>query len=140
MLNPTEAFNVTLFSQSGKSIFPNNRASHWSTKLHLPIHFEGEWEVALQRLDYTHMFSNVKLNRWILFLLSSPANVVLLEVVAPKVMEKSVRKMNSTNAYLAGRCYFINVYEERKTFIDTIKVCIVNSNEMVELTKKSNQP
>ena len=100
MLNPTEAFNVTLFTQSGKSIFPNNRASHWSTKLHLPIHFEGEWEVALQRLDYTHMFSNVKLKSWILFLISSPDNVVLPDIVAPNLMEKAVRNMNNTTAEL----------------------------------------
>jgi hypothetical protein len=50
---------LTLPSNSSAKYFPNNRASHYFTKLPQPIYLSGDWEVGLVEIQFTNTYSNV---------------------------------------------------------------------------------
>ena len=47
------AFKLILPSNASYGLFPKNTSSHYTTRLHKPIHFEGQWEVAAESLYYS---------------------------------------------------------------------------------------
>lgn len=53
-------FYITLPSDSSMSFFPNNTVAEFTTKLPDRIILDGDYEVALTELIYTHSFSNIR--------------------------------------------------------------------------------
>lgn len=53
------SFYVTLPSDSSLKYFPQNKISHFVTRLPVPIDLQGEWEVGLTEMIYSHSWSNV---------------------------------------------------------------------------------
>lgn len=53
------SFYATLPSDSSMSYFPENKISHFVTRLSAPLDLKGEWEVGLTELIYPHIWSNV---------------------------------------------------------------------------------
>lgn len=50
---------LTLPSNSSAKYFPDNRASHYFTKLPQPVYLSGEWEAGLAEIQFTNTYSNV---------------------------------------------------------------------------------
>lgn len=53
------SFYVTLPSDSSMNYFPENKISHFITRLPVPIELKGEWEVGLVEFTYPHTWYNV---------------------------------------------------------------------------------
>lgn len=53
------SFYVTLPSDSSMKYFPENKISHYITRLPTPIELTGEWEVALSEFFYPHTWHNI---------------------------------------------------------------------------------
>ncbi|XP_035204746.1 uncharacterized protein LOC118206051 [Stegodyphus dumicola] len=53
------SFYVTLPSDSSMNYFPENKISHFITRLPVPIELKGMWEVGLVELLYPHTWHNV---------------------------------------------------------------------------------
>ncbi len=53
-------FQVVLPSNASYDYFKDNKPAHYKTKLPIPIQLEGEWEVAIIDLQYTHSWNNLK--------------------------------------------------------------------------------
>lgn len=53
------SFYVTLPSDSSLKYFPDNKTSHFVSRLLSPIDLKGEWEVGLTEFIYPHMWTNV---------------------------------------------------------------------------------
>ena len=48
------SFYVTLPSDSSSKYFPENKVSHFYTRLPTPIELRGDWEVGLVEFKYPH--------------------------------------------------------------------------------------
>ena len=55
----TMSFYVTLPSDSSMNYFPENKISHFFTRLPVPIELKGDWEVGLAEFIYPHTWYNV---------------------------------------------------------------------------------
>lgn len=64
-----QSFLVTLPSNSNMAEHPENDPGCYTVKLAAPIKLQGEWEVALVSMQYTHTWSNVDSDIRIRFLL-----------------------------------------------------------------------
>lgn len=53
------SFYLTLPSDSSRNYFPENKISHFVTRLSAPIELKGEWEVGLVEFIYPHTWYNV---------------------------------------------------------------------------------
>lgn len=53
------SFYVTLPSDSSMNYFPENKISHFITRLPIPIELKGDWEVGLVEIIYPHTWYNV---------------------------------------------------------------------------------
>lgn len=53
------SFYITLPSDSSLKYFPDNKISHYITRLPSPIELHGEWEVGLVEFMYPHTWYNV---------------------------------------------------------------------------------
>ena len=53
------SFYITLVSDSSMSYFPNNKISHFTTRLSIPIELKGEWEVGMVEFVYPHTWYNI---------------------------------------------------------------------------------
>lgn len=53
------SFYVTLPSNSSSANFKNNTKSNYHTSLLNPIRLEGEWEVAIVKMNYRYAFDNI---------------------------------------------------------------------------------
>lgn len=53
------SFYVTLPSDSSMNYFPENKISHYFTRLPMPLDLKGEWEVGLTELIYPHTWRNI---------------------------------------------------------------------------------
>lgn len=53
------SFYVTLPSDSSLNYFPENKISHFVTRLPSSLDLKGEWEVGLTELIYPHMWNNI---------------------------------------------------------------------------------
>lgn len=56
------SFYVTLPSDSSRNYFPENKISHFITRLPAPVELKGEWEVGLVEFIYPHTWYNVNQN------------------------------------------------------------------------------
>lgn len=56
------SFYVTLPSDSSMNYFPENKISHFITRLPVPIELKGEWEVGIVEFIYPHTWYNVNAN------------------------------------------------------------------------------
>ena len=52
-------FYVTLPSNSFMQYFPDSKTSNFWTKLPRTLQLDGEWEVALAKIDYPHTWYNI---------------------------------------------------------------------------------
>ena len=53
------SFYVTLPSDSSMNYFPENKISHFISRLPTPIELKGGWEVGLVEFIYPHTWYNV---------------------------------------------------------------------------------
>lgn len=53
------SFYITLPSDSSMNYFPENKISHFTSRLPTPIELRGEWEVGLVEFIYPHTWYNV---------------------------------------------------------------------------------
>jgi len=53
------SFYITLVSDSSMSYFPDNKISHFITRLSIPIELKGEWEVGMVEFIYPHTWYNI---------------------------------------------------------------------------------
>ena len=53
------SFYMTLPSDSSLNFFPENKVSHYITRLRTPIELRGEWEVAVVEFLYPHTWHNI---------------------------------------------------------------------------------
>lgn len=53
------SFYITLVSDSSMSYFPENKISHFITRLPIPIELKGEWEVGMVEFVYPHTWYNI---------------------------------------------------------------------------------
>lgn len=53
------SFYITLPSDSSMNFFPENKISHFITRLPTPIELKGEWEVGLVEFIYPHTWYNI---------------------------------------------------------------------------------
>ena len=53
-------FYVTLPSNSYMQYFPDNKTSNFVTKLSTTLQLDGEWEVGLAEIDYSHTWYNIR--------------------------------------------------------------------------------
>ena len=52
-------FYVTLPSNSSMDLYPQNKANHFTTKLHKPLKLDGDWDVGLSEISYPRTWYNV---------------------------------------------------------------------------------
>ena len=71
------AFKLILPSNASYDLFPKNTSSHYTTRLHKPIHFEGQWEVAAESLYYSAYIGDEK-------------EVATLHITANGIVQKKV--------------------------------------------------
>ena len=53
------SFYITLVSDSSMSYFPENKISHFITRLPIPLELRGEWEVGMVEFVYPHTWYNI---------------------------------------------------------------------------------
>ena len=53
-------FYVTLLSNSSMQYFPDNKTSNFVTKLPRTLQLDGEWEVGLAEIVYSHAWYNIR--------------------------------------------------------------------------------
>ncbi|GFY67971.1 uncharacterized protein TNIN_431361 [Trichonephila inaurata madagascariensis] len=53
------SFYITLPSDSSMHFFPENKISHFKTRLPSPVYLNGEWEVGLSEIIYPQSWLNV---------------------------------------------------------------------------------
>ena len=59
MASSQREFKVTLPSNASMNLHPQNRPNHYVTELASPIHLDGDWEVALVDIQFTHSWNTV---------------------------------------------------------------------------------
>ncbi|KAF0146742.1 MAG: hypothetical protein FD143_3275, partial [Ignavibacteria bacterium] len=58
----TERF-VTVFSNSCKSIYPENTMANFKNSLFIPLNFDGDWQVSLTQISFPFKCYNVEPQR-----------------------------------------------------------------------------
>jgi len=53
-------FYLTLPSNASMNVYPDNTVAKYTTQLPTNIELDGEWEVALMEIQYSHKFYNIK--------------------------------------------------------------------------------
>ena len=72
-----EAFKLTLVSDGNKKMFPQNKASLFSTTLHNRLSLGQEWEVALLKMEYAQLWTNITSSLKMVYILSFPLDAAL---------------------------------------------------------------
>ena len=58
MVNIREEFEKLLFSDSNIKDFPSNKVNNFKVKPPYPLKLQGEWEVALRDMHFSHNWYN----------------------------------------------------------------------------------
>lgn len=77
------SFFLVLPSNGSKDTYPDNEIGNYTISLAQPIHLEGQWEVALAEIFYTHSWNDVDQSQarfWVLNHLKVDEGATLLKV------------------------------------------------------------
>ena len=59
-MDQTEAFYLTLLSNSAMQIYPSNTVTNFITQLPNSLFLDGDWEVGHAEIQYQYTWNNIK--------------------------------------------------------------------------------
>ena len=93
-MNTENEFQLTLPSNASITFSPDNKPANYTTTPPSPISLEGEWEVALIDIQYSHNWMNIKKDVYIIFVFDTTKKETSFRDTLIEVLSHYQRKYN----------------------------------------------